>query len=921
MVMATDVQSKLAAMTVAFLSKLTDKIRELEESAAPIVETASEDAIRHALGAVQALAHRLAGSAGTYGYGNIGHTARNLELTCQALLEHTDLGWQQDLGQVHDLVSLMGEQAKTSTNSAMIPAQRTIQIPDVMVGNISSRKSKNLILVDDDVEQAQFLEQLLTNFGFTIRILEHPSALQQAVLDKRPDAVIMDIMFPDDRDAGLATVDQLRKENVLDCPVIFISVREDFSARLEAIRGGSDGYIVKPIDINELVESLNRLIEEGDRPPFRVLIVDDDEDLTGFCQVVLEGAGIVVCAVNDPLMASEEMIRFGPDVIVLDIEMPNCNGFELASVIRQMGDAYLQIPILYLTSHDEVSNQMRAARTGSEDFITKPVDPDRLVSSIVARSERSRVLKALYQRLRSGEERFSSITRSANEAVVSANALGLVLSWNPSAERIFGYRKREILGKPLTMLVPQKYRQGHLDGFQRFCDGGKPKIIGTTIEVSGLRKDGTEFPLDISLSSWDSDGDLFFAATMRDITERKDTEGALHNAKEEADNANRAKSEFLSSMSHELRTPLNAILGFGQLLQFNPKEPLSKTQNSSVDLIMKGGSHLLELINDILDLARIESGNVEFSIEDIKISAVVEECRDLVADMAEKRGIDIEIDELEGAAGVQADFTRIKQVLLNLLSNAIKYNRDNGKVTIRVEDGSSGLQRISVIDTGNGIADHQMVELFKPFSRLGAESSEIEGTGIGLVVCKQLVESMHGRIGVDSQEGVGSTFWFEIPSSAEGEKQNDVRPAGDTGLADAPAQMPATVDVMGGLMLYVEDNPSNLRLMEMIVSRIEGLTLIAAHNAELGIEMARSKRPDIIFLDINLPGMNGFQALEKLQEYEETRDIPVLALSAAATKRDIEKGIAAGFTRYMTKPMQIKEVIAAINEQLEKFRA
>ncbi len=918
MTMATDAQSKLTAMTAAFLFKLTDKVGELEAAAAPIGETAGKDAIAQAMDTVQVLAHKLAGSAGTYGFTNIGHTARNLELACLALLEKPDAMARQDMDQVHELLSLMRQQVETSMNSALSQPPEIVRLPDVMVERTSSEKSKDLILVEDDAEQSRILEQLLTNFGFMVRVLAHPKELEQAIRDGQPDAVIMDIMFPEDRDAGLTTIRRLRQEEVLECPVIFISVREDFPARLEATRGGSNGYIVKPVDINELVEALTRLIKESEKLPFRVLVVDDDEELTGFCQVVLEAAGVAVCAVNDPLMASEEMIRFGPDVIILDIEMPNCNGFELASVIRQMGDAYLQIPILYLTAHDEVSNQMQAARTGSEDFITKPVDPERLVTSIVARSERSRILKALYQRLRSGEERFASITRSANDAVVSANSLGLVLSWNPSAERIFGYRKREILGKPLTILMPEKYRQAHLAGFQRFSDGGKPKIIGTTIEMSGLRKDGTEFPLDLSLSSWKSDGEPFFAATMRDITERKETEAALRRAKEDADNANKAKSEFLSSMSHELRTPLNAILGFGQLLQFNPREPLSASQNSSVNLIMKGGGHLLELINDILDLVKIESGNVEYSIENISISAVVEECLSLVTDMAAKRGIDIEIDEQNrDVARVHADFIRIKQVLLNLLSNAIKYNRDGGKVTIRIEDTAGEMQRVSIIDTGNGIAEHQLVNLFKPFSSLGAESSEIEGTGIGLVVCKQLVEAMRGSIGVDSREGEGSTFWFEIPGSAGLENHPENRSTADnTPTAEAPAQGPATALANNGLMLYVEDNPSNLRLMEMIVSRVEGLTMISAHNAELGIELARSKRPDIIIMDINLPGMNGFQALEKLKEYEETREIPVLALSAAATKLDIEKGIAAGFTRYMTKPMQVRDVIEAVNELL-----
>ncbi len=918
--MATDFEHKMVALTAAFLGKLSDKVRELEFAAAPIGEPADGVAVGKSLRAVQDLAHRLAGSAGTYGFSNIGHTARNLELLCQSLLEAPDSMASGDLAQVDELLSLMAEQAETATFSALAQPQIVTDLPRRAVEGAAAVKSKNLILVDDDAEQSQLLDQLLTNFGYTVRVLENPAELGQVAQEFEPDAVIMDIMFPGDRDAGLTTINRLRQDHLLDCPVIFVSVREDFPARLEAIRGGSDGYIVKPIEINILIEMLGRLTEEGDRAPFRVLIVDDDSDLTEYCRVVLEDAGLDVSVVNDPLLAAEEMIRYGPDVIVLDIEMPDCDGFELAKVIRQMGDVYLQIPILYLTAHDDISNQVLAMRTGSEDFIAKPINAERLVTSIIARSERARVLKALYQRLRSGEERFGSITQSANEAVVSANSLGLVLSWNPSAERIFGFSKRDIIGKPITMLVPQHLRQAHLQGFKRFCDGDNGKIIGSTVELLGLRKDGIEFPMDLSLSSWKSQGDIFFAATMRDITERKEIEAALHNAKKEADKANQAKSEFLSAMSHELRTPLNAILGFGQLLQFNPKEPLSETQDSSVNLILKGGSHLLELINDILDLARIEAGKVELSIEDVSILSVVEDSLSLVSELAANRNIAIDIDQpVEKIDRIRADFTRIKQVLLNLLSNAIKYNRDDGKVTIRLQQSGSYYQRISIIDSGMGIAENLRGDLFKPFNRLGAESTDIEGTGIGLVVCKQLVESMGGHIGMESQVGIGSTFWFELPSSSgqntTGRRINQQANSADPRdqVTDAPG---ATENLGQNLMLYVEDNPSNLQLMEMIVSRIDGLSLISAHSAELGIELARSRHPDIIILDINLPGMDGFKALEILNSDEETRDIPVLALSAAATRRDIEKGEAAGFARYMTKPMEIQNVIEAINQHL-----
>ena len=384
-------------------------------------------------------------------------------------------------------------------------------------------------------------------------------------------------------------------------------------------------------------------------------------------------------------------------------------------------------------------------------------------------------------------------------------------------------------------------------------------------------------------------------------------------AVESADKANLAKSEFLSSMSHELRTPLNAILGFAQMLEYNPKEPLSGFQKESVDHIMKGGQHLLELINDILDLARIEAGKVELSIENIAPLKIFEECLSLIVNMAKARGINISTpDAAQEVPLVLADHTRFKQVLLNFLSNAVKYNRENGTVFIDFAETDADTLRISVTDTGEGISEVQQKELFKPFSRLGAENTEIEGTGIGLVVCKDLIDLMNGTVGMESEVGKGSSFWFELPLAKTG--HDAVAVTQETDLVQIEQSAPEA----GGTMLYVEDNPDNLKLMELIVSRMEGLTMISTHTGELGVEMARAERPDLIILDINLPGMSGIETLKRLQSYESTNKIPVLALSAAATARDIEKGMEAGFLRYLTKPILVPEVMEAINTAMKK---
>lgn len=399
-------------------------------------------------------------------------------------------------------------------------------------------------------------------------------------------------------------------------------------------------------------------------------------------------------------------------------------------------------------------------------------------------------------------------------------------------------------------------------------------------------------------------------AVFRDAAiQQQQDRASLLIAKEEADKANQMKSDFLSSMSHELRTPLNAILGFTQILNIDAKKSLTVDQKACTDQIMTGGQHLLELINEILDLAKIESGKVTLSIEDVCARTVLDECTSLINTMAEARGIELIVEEgCHSKKAIRADYTRFKQSLLNLLSNAVKYNSENGKITIECRDTPGGMCRISVSDTGEGIPEDMLNGIFEPFNRLGAERTEIEGTGIGLSITRQLVEIMGGQIGVSSEVGKGSTFWIELVQT-EGTYISEV--VAEAGKADDNTILLADVPYSNKI-LYVEDNPANLKLMELIIQNIEGISMISAHNAELGIELAKVEKPGLIILDINLPGMDGYQALTQLQNLTGTQDIPVIALSANAMPRDVERGIEAGFEQYLTKPVKVEEVVNSI---------
>jgi signal transduction histidine kinase/CheY-like chemotaxis protein len=388
--------------------------------------------------------------------------------------------------------------------------------------------------------------------------------------------------------------------------------------------------------------------------------------------------------------------------------------------------------------------------------------------------------------------------------------------------------------------------------------------------------------------------------------EQANSELAL--AMQEAKSANQAKSAFLSSMSHELRTPLNAILGFAQILTSEKLPSTLAQKREFANHILKSGRHLLTLINEILDLAKIESGAVALSLEPVALNEILHECEGMVAPLASARGIRLLFPDT-CVANVTADRTRLKQILLNLLSNAIKYNRDGGAVVVDCSPSGPKLVRVSVQDTGMGLKPEQVKQLFQPFNRLGQESGAEEGTGIGLVVTKRLVELMGGTIGVTSSQGVGSMFWIELESTEPTPSRVDAN-------AERPAQHHRHAEGEPATILYVEDNPANLKLVEEIISFRPDLKLISAPDGHLGIELARAHQPDIILMDINLPGLNGIDAVKLLATDPRTAHIPVIALTANAMPRDVEKGLAAGFFRYLIKPINIDEFTEAINSTM-----
>ncbi|MGD0113405.1 MAG: PAS domain S-box protein, partial [Armatimonadota bacterium] len=520
--------------------------------------------------------------------------------------------------------------------------------------------------------------------------------------------------------------------------------------------------------------------------------------------------------------------------------------------------------------------------------------------------------KLLDQRLRDQQFYTRSLFESNIDAIMTTDPSGIITDVNKQMEALTGCTRDELIGAPFKNYFTDPER----------AEASIKLVLSekkvTNYELTARAWDGKETVVSYNATTfYDRDRKLqgVFAAA-RDVTELKRFEQTLkennvelESAKSVAEEANLAKSDFLSRMSHELRSPLNAILGFAQLMESNSPPP-SPSQQESIGQILQAGWHLLKLINEILDLAKIESGKLTLSPEPLSMAEVMSECQAMIQSQAQQRGIGMTFPSFDIPYFVHADRTRVKQVLINLLSNAIKYNKVGGTVVVDCFASAPERIHISVKDTGEGLPPEKLAQLFQPFNRLGQETSGEEGTGIGLVVAKQLVELMGGAIGAESTVRAGSVFWIELiadvaPQPAVGE---------DEPIAIVQPQVPNGAPPR--ILLYVEDNPANLQLVEQLIARRPDLRLLTAVTGRLGVELARTSQPELILMDINLPDISGIEALEILREDPATAHIPVVAISANAMPRDIENGLEAGFFRYLTKPIKVDEFMDTLNVAL-----
>jgi PAS domain S-box-containing protein len=551
-------------------------------------------------------------------------------------------------------------------------------------------------------------------------------------------------------------------------------------------------------------------------------------------------------------------------------------------------------------------------------------------------------LRRVQLELESARLRYFDLYDLAPVGYCTLSEAGLILEANFMAAKMFDLSRADLVNTPISRFIFKGDQDIYYIHRKRLLESGEPQSYDLRI----IDSSGGE-PIWIHLTSTyekNADGAPILRKVMTDMSARKKVEQTLRESEERyhreqhrldqilkssnielgratvlaekasaaaekasaaAEKANHAKSDFLSNMSHELRTPLGAILGFAQLIDTGLPAPTPK-QKRNVDQILLAGWYLLDLINEILDLALIESGKLSMSLEPVALSQVLRDCETMIEPQASKHNIDVKFINIDLPYIVNADRTRLKQVIINLMSNAIKYNKPDGTVVVSCAQSSEHI-RICVEDSGQGLAPEQIAQLFQPFNRLGQENNTEEGTGIGLVMTKRLIELMGGKIGLESTVAEGSTFWIDIPSS-------------NTASTIIYKTTPSTLEKLHAeenastrKLLYVEDNPANLMLVEDIIERRADLELFTAQDGISGVELARTKQPNIILMDINLPGISGIDALKILQKDPLTSHIPIIALSANAVPADIQKGLEAGFFRYLTKPIKIDELLATID--------
>lgn len=756
---------------------------------------------------------------------------------------------------------------------------------------------QSVLLLSADAALGSQLRAALEGSGVRLWALESPALLSQRAWEAEPlMAVVVDFVSPKADNVGPLLRD-LRALFGPVMPILCVMEPAWLHARVAALRAGAARCLLKPVAASQLSDALSEIAEMGAGAPMRVLVVDDDEAVAHYHAHILGSQGFEVRVLCDPLQVLSLVAEFSPDVLLLDMYMPDLSGLEVAALLRE-DDKYISLPIVFLSVESQFERQLAALSWGGDEFLSKPIAPAQLVTVVSARARRARRANRVREQLQV-ELREAHFQREAldQHAIVSvANAAGEITYVNEAFCRISGYSPEELLGRNHRVLKSGLHESDFYADMWGAISNGET-WHGT---ICNRRKDGSPYWVESTIVPFlDSMGLPYRYVSVRtDVT-------PLVQARDEAGRANLAKAEFLASMSHELRTPLNAVLGFTQLLENNPDEPLSDLQRDYAGHILKAGWHLLDMVTSVLDLAKIEQGGMTVSSASVDLVEVARDALAQTQSVADEFGVSIVCQfGRQPAYWVQAEATRLKQCLVSLLSNAIKYNHRGGEVRIDVES-VSGRTRLSVSDTGRGMTDEQLTRLFRPFDRLVPMRGEVAGAGVGLALTRELLKLMGAEIGVSSEPGVGSVFWIDLPIEV---------PAQDTlSVVEPQTEMPVDRPVT---IVHLDESPVFRVLVRELLSRWTSVTLISSHSGRSGLDLVRKYQPDLLILDAELADIDAYHFLKLMREAPEADGIPVLALSAQLAQGDLDRAASAGIDAILVKPIRVDEFFGAVQALL-----
>ncbi|QLE59464.1 response regulator [Nostoc sp. TCL26-01] len=883
----------IAGIWHKFYGRIDEQVKVLEQVVIALFQEALNPDL--CLQATQE-AHTLAGSLGTFGLPEGSKLARKIEqlLKSRNHLTSTDINNLQNWVQ-----SLRKEIAAQEPEALSSPVNQ--QLPLVLV-------------VDRDVVLAEQLAPAANDGKF---IVTNAHSLEQArniLYQRHPHLVLLDPSVTSQQEDNLRFLAELAQYKP-PIPVVIFTEQADFQHRLQLARQGGHTFLQKPMSASEMIEAIAQILQQSSHAEAKVLAVDDDPQILALLQILLHPWGLQVITLKDPRQFWETLADVQPDLLILDVEMPHTTGIEICQVVRN-DPQWSELPILFLTVHNDGEMVNQVFSVGADDFVSKPIVGPELVTRIINRLERVKLLHrvshsqpvvaALKERtaelinvnrqlqselderlrieeaLRISQVRLARILDIADDAIISMDANQKITLFNQGAEKIFGYSAQEIIGQRLDVLIPQRFFQVHRQHVQDFGQAASlARRMGERKEIFGCRQDGTEFPAEASISKLHLNGEVFYTAILRDITERKQIE--------------RMKDEFVSVVSHELRTPLTSIHGSLGMLASGLLTADSPSGKRLLQIATDSTERLVRLINDILDIERIESGRVKMEREICNLNDLVASAVSIMQPLANKAGIKLSISSLSIQLWVDAD--RIVQTFTNLLSNAIKFSDGGNTVWLIVEKQDNELL-VTVKDHGRGIPSDKINSVFERFQQVdSSDSRNHEGTGLGLAICQSIVQQHGGRIWVESVLGEGSSFYFTLPIISLPQKSE---------LADSDAaHIP---------LVLVCDDDLLIRIELQTLLEQGGYRVVTVASGEEAIATASIQHPDIIILDLLMPGINGWETMAMLKQRPATKDIPIVICSVYQQTSSSQPSH--DFVDWVSKPVQESYLLQSLRKAI-----